>query len=63
MAIIKVPKEVAVSPQDGSELRFDTETRDFYDFTANMFSVDEIAASRPGNKVRKWVNENYPAKR
>lgn len=60
MTIIKVPESVAVSPQDSTPLRYMVAARLFVDQAGNKWTVDEIAASRPGNKVRKWVVENYP---
>ena len=60
MAIIKVPESVAVSPQDGSLLHFNTESRLFKDKHDNIYGIDDLAGSRPGNAVRRWVRENYP---
>ena len=58
--IIDIPHTVAVSPQDSRPLKFDTERRMLTDAAGNWFSVNDLAASRPGNAIRKWVNENYP---
>jgi hypothetical protein len=57
---IKVPEDVATSPQDSSKLTFDTETKIFRDASGNMYGVDDLAAARPGNKIRSWVEEHYP---
>lgn len=61
MSQIRVPPEVEVSPQDGYPLNFDTETRKFSDWNNNEWSVEELAACRPGNRIKKWVLENFPS--
>lgn len=60
MPILKVPTDAAVSPEDGSPLRLDTETHVFTDVAGNEFSADDLARGRPANKLRKWLRENYP---
>ena len=60
MATIKVPESVAVSPQDATPLKYETLAQRFVDANGNKYTVDELARCRPGNKVRKWVRENYP---
>jgi hypothetical protein len=60
MTILKVPPDVATSPQDSSQLTFDTETKIFRDASGNMYGTDDLAAARPGNKIRAWVEANYP---
>lgn len=60
MSIINVPTGVGVSPQDGTALKLDTETRLFRDGSGNIFGVDDLAASRPSNRIPKWLDENYP---
>lgn len=59
MTIIKVPPSVATSPQDGSQLTFNPDTRLFKDASGNLYGVDDLAAARPGNKIKTWVEENY----
>ena len=59
MTIIRVPVSVEVSPQDGSQLRLQAEMRVFVDDTGNTWSADDLAASRPSNRLRKWLDENY----
>jgi hypothetical protein len=60
MTILKVPTDVATSPQDSGPLRFDMGTEIFHDGSGNTWTVDELAAARPGNRIRKWVRENAP---
>jgi hypothetical protein len=60
MTILKVPQDVAASPQDSGPLRFDTDTETFSDGSGNTWTVEELAAARPGNRIRKWVRENRP---
>jgi hypothetical protein len=60
MTIIKVPVSVEVSPQDGDPLKFDTERRMLTDAAGNWFSVDDLAGSRRANRIRKWLDDNYP---
>lgn len=60
MTTIKVPTDVATSPQDGSPVRFDPKTRTFHDASGNTWTVDELAGSRKAQRIRKWVRENYP---
>lgn len=60
MATIKVPTEVAVSPQDSTPLKYETLAQRFVDQAGNKYTVDELARCRPGNRIRKWVADNYP---
>lgn len=60
MTRIRVPESVATSPQDGSQLTFNPETRLFKDESGNIYGSDDLAAARPGNKIKSWVEENYP---
>lgn len=60
MSVIKVPTSVAVSPQDASPLKYETLAQRFVDANGNKYTVDELAACRPGNRIKKWVRENYP---
>ncbi len=60
MTIIRVPKDIATSPQDGSQLTFNPETRLFKDESGNLYGLDDLAGARPGNRIKKWVEENYP---
>jgi hypothetical protein len=57
---IKVPTDVAVSPENGGDVRFVVDRRMFLDDVGNTWTVDELAASRPANAIRKWIDENYP---
>ena len=63
MTILKIPEDVTTSPQDSGLLRFDTDTEMFSDGSGNTWTVDELAAARPGNKIRKWVRENRPLRK
>ena len=58
--IIKVPTDVLVSPDNGGQVRFIVDRRMFLDDVGNTWSVDELAASRPANQIRNWIDENYP---
>jgi hypothetical protein len=60
MTILKVPLDVDTSPQDSGPLRFNTETETFSDGSGNTWTVDQLSAARPGNRIRKWVRENRP---
>ena len=60
MATIRVPESVAVSPQDGTPLKYETLAQRFVDSHGNKYTVDELARSRPGNHIRNWVDGNYP---
>ena len=60
MTIIRVPVSVEVSPQDGSQLRLDAETQTFSDDHGNVWAAADLAASKPSNRLRKWLDENYP---
>ena len=60
MSIIQVPRSVDLSPQDGSQLRSNTATRIFTDNAGNWWEADDLVASRPSNRLRKWLDDNYP---
>jgi hypothetical protein len=60
MTIIQVPADVAVSPEDGSTISLNTDTGTFNDKSGNQLRVADLAASRPANAIKKWLNENYP---
>jgi hypothetical protein len=58
MTIIRVPKEVAASPRDGSPLRLDSEKLLFSDEQGNTFTVDEVEAGWYGINLEMWVRDN-----
>lgn len=58
LGVIDVPHHVATSPQDSGPVTFDLET--FRDEHGNAWSVDELSAARPANRIRKWARENRP---
>ena len=60
MTFIKVPADVLVSPENGSTVRLIPERREFIDDVGNLFNADDLAASRPSNAIKKWLDENYP---
>lgn len=60
MTIFKVPESVAVSPHNGTPIRYDTETRLLVDEVGNSWHLDDPAKSRPWNEAAKWARENYP---
>lgn len=59
MATIRIPDNMYVSPQDASQARVNTATGDLYDERGNRVHVDDLAAARPGNAIRKGV-KRYP---
>lgn len=63
MSHIRVPPEVAVSPQDGFPLNFDTDTRTFSDWNNNTWTVDDLAGSRKAQHIKRWLRENYPERK
>ena len=60
LTFIKVPTDVLVSPENGSQVRLIVQRREFIDDVGNLFKADDLAASRPSNAIRKWLDENYP---
>lgn len=60
MTTIRVPPIVDVSPESGGTLHMDTDTQTFSDEHGNVWPVADLAASRPSNRLRKWLAENYP---
>ena len=58
--MIKVPTSVEVSPEDGSQLRMNTETRILTDDSGNWWNADELAANRPSKALLEWLDANYP---
>lgn len=60
MTIIRVPTDVAVSPENGGPLRFDSDTGLLKDEPGNVWGIDELAPGRRTNQILAWVNENYP---
>ena len=60
LTFIKVPESVLVSPENGSQVRLIVQRREFIDDVGNLFKADDLAASRPSNAIRKWLDENYP---
>lgn len=57
--MIRVPTEVAVSPHDGSQVRFEPTTQTFHDASGNSWTVDMLAGSRKAQRIRRWVRDNY----
>ena len=62
MATIRVPAEALGSPQDSTAVKFDSDKWMFFDEHGNTWTPDELAASRPGNHIKKWLRENFPRK-
>lgn len=60
MAILRIPVEVVCSPQDGAQVKLDTEKGEFFDEAGNKFAVRDLAPGRPASRIKKWLNENYP---
>ena len=60
MTVIKAPTDLVVSPQDGTPVTLDTDTRLFRDDSGNEFSIDELVGTRKSNAARKWLDEQYP---
>ena len=60
MTIIRVPVTVEVSPHTGEQIKLDTDTQTFVDDRGNEWDAADLAASRPSNRLRKWLDENYP---
>lgn len=60
MTVIKVPTAVALSPENGKDLRLDTDTQTFSDSSGNKWTIDDLTPSRESNKLRAWLDENYP---
>ena len=59
MTIIRVPPLVEVSPESGGSLRLDTDTQTFSDLHGNVWPVSDLVASRPSNRLKAWLGENY----
>jgi len=60
MSRIKVPTDVATSPHDDSALTLDVDTQTFSDRHGNVWTVSDLAASRPKQHIMRWFRENYP---
>jgi len=60
MAVLKVPGDVATSPHDSTALVFETLAQRFVDKHGNKWTIEELAAARPANRIRRWVREQYP---
>lgn len=59
MATLRAPAHMYVSPQDSTPVRVKTETEVLSDDHGNKITAGELAASRPGNRIRKGVRQ-YP---
>ena len=62
MTIIRVPVSVEVSPHTGEQIKLDTDTQTFFDDARNEWDASDLAASRPSNRLKAWLDENYPEK-
>ena len=60
MTILKIPTEVAVSPEDACGLRYCDLTGHFYDELGNTFLYYELVGTRQWNAIEKWLHENFP---
>ena len=59
MTILRIPSEVAVSPEDGSQIRYDSDALWFLDREGNIWRLQEVVGSRKWNPVLKWLAENF----
>lgn len=62
MPILKVPQDIASSPEDSSSLRFDTETQLFSNESGDAWTIDMLAGARPVQRIRRWVADNFPVR-
>lgn len=60
MTIIRVPTDFVVSPEDGTPVKLDTDTRLFRDPSGNECSIDDLVGTRKSNAARKWLDEQFP---
>lgn len=60
MTTIRVPQEVAVSPESGEVLRLDTDTQTFRDDHGNVWPATDLVGTRESNRLREWLDANYP---
>jgi len=60
MTRIKVPEDIASSPHDSTALTFETDVQLFTDQRGNSWTLDMLAGSRPLQRIRRWVRDNYP---
>lgn len=60
MTIIKIPVQVEVSPDNGTALTLNAETRVITDAQGNTWNAEELAANVVSRSLHEWLDTSYP---
>lgn len=63
MSRMKFPLSEAVSPEDGTQERCETDSGKLSDDNGNSVLIDQIAGSRPLQKLKMWMANNFPKRK
>jgi len=63
MTTFKAPRKAWVSPHDGEPVKCDTDANTLSDDHGDTIGLSEVTNTRFFNRLRKWLEDNFGAKK